>query len=395
MSAELQLDKSGWKPVTFGDVVQEVRQTTKDPVADGIERVVGLEHIKTECIHLRHWASIEEETTFTKIFRKGHVLFGRRRAYLKKAAQAEFDGICSGDITVMETKNDLLPELFPFLVCNDKFFDYAVQHSAGGLSPRTKFKDLANYDFLLPPKDQQAKLAELLWAADGMVENAHSASQAAQTAFASKLKVLFGKSKSKRNPTFELKKLSQCVHLQPGVAMGKKPKNGEKFVSLPYLRVANVQDGRLNLDEIKEISLPEKDVGKYLLEDGDVVICEGGDFDKVGRGAIWRAPVSPCLHQNHVFCLRSDSSKILPEFLELQIQSNYGKGYFLGCAKKTSNLASINSSQVKDFPLQITDLQCQSMIVNECQILRNAITALEEQIGTAKDLSKSLLNQIF
>jgi type I restriction enzyme S subunit len=163
---ELKLDKSTWKPVTFGDVVQEVRTTIKDPKGEGIERVVGLEHIETENIHLSKWASIEEDTTFTKGFKKGHVLFGRRRAYLKKAAQAGFDGICSGDITVMEAKDELLPELLPFLVCNDKFFDYAVKHSAGGLSPRTKFKDLANYEFLLPPKDQQAKLAELLWAAD-------------------------------------------------------------------------------------------------------------------------------------------------------------------------------------------------------------------------------------
>jgi type I restriction enzyme S subunit len=98
------------------------------------------------------------------------VLFGRRRAYLKKAAQAKFSGICSGDITVMRAKADLLPELLPFIINNDKFFDYAVKHSAGSLSPRVKFKDLANYEFKLPPKEQQAKLAELLWAMDEVVE---------------------------------------------------------------------------------------------------------------------------------------------------------------------------------------------------------------------------------
>ena len=168
---ELQLDKSTWKPVTFGDVVKELKVTVKNPQDEGIERVVGLEHIDPENIHLTRWSSIEDGTTFTKGFKKGHVLFGRRRAYLKKAAQASFDGVCSGDITVMEAKEGLLPELLPFLVCNDKFFDYAVQHSAGGLSPRTKFKDLANYEFLLPPKDQQAKLAELLWAADDVIQN--------------------------------------------------------------------------------------------------------------------------------------------------------------------------------------------------------------------------------
>ena len=129
-----------------------------------------MEHIESENIHLRNSSGIEESTTFTKKFAPGDVLFGRRRAYLKKAAQASFGGICSGDITVLRAKKGLLPELLPFIVNNDKFFDHAIKHSAGGLSPRVKFKDLANYEFLLPPKDQQAQLAELLWAMDEVIE---------------------------------------------------------------------------------------------------------------------------------------------------------------------------------------------------------------------------------
>lgn len=167
----LNLDKSTWKKVKFGEVVVEPKETCKDIVLEGIEHLVGLEHIDSGDIHLRKSASTEESTTFTKKFRKGDVLFGRRRAYLKKAAKAEFDGICSGDITVFRAKKEkLLPELLPFLVNNDKFFDYAVKHSAGGLSPRVKFKDLANFEFLLPPKEEQAKLAELLWAMDDVIE---------------------------------------------------------------------------------------------------------------------------------------------------------------------------------------------------------------------------------
>lgn len=145
------IDKSDWVTVKFGDIVYEPKESVKDPIAEGIEHVVGLEHIDSEDIHLRRSASIEESTTFTKRFRKGDVLFGRRRAYLKKAAKAEFDGICSGDITVMRANEELLlPELLPFIVNNDKFFDYAIEYSAGGLSPRVKFKDLAKHEFLLP-----------------------------------------------------------------------------------------------------------------------------------------------------------------------------------------------------------------------------------------------------
>ena len=170
LKQELNIDKTNWKLVKFGDVAFEPKETMKDIVSDGIEHVVGLEHITSGDIHLRNSASIDESTTFTKKFAKGDVLFGRRRAYLKKAALAHFDGICSGDITVFRAKSNLLLELLPFIVNNDKFFDYAIQHSAGGLSPRVKFKDLANYEFLLPPKDQQAQLAELLWAMDEVIE---------------------------------------------------------------------------------------------------------------------------------------------------------------------------------------------------------------------------------
>lgn len=167
----LNVDKSDWMPVKFGDVVFEPKENSKDPGAEGIRHVVGLEHIDPENIHLTRSGPFEQTTTFKKKFEKGDVLFGRRRAYLKKAAQASFSGICSGDITVFRAKDNLMEELLPFLVCNDKFFDYAVKHSAGGLSPRVKFKDLANYEFLLPPKDQQAQLAEFLRAMDEVIES--------------------------------------------------------------------------------------------------------------------------------------------------------------------------------------------------------------------------------
>ncbi|MCI5167152.1 MAG: hypothetical protein D3903_13915 [Candidatus Electrothrix sp. GM3_4] len=89
---KLTFDKSDWMPVKFGDVVQEPKESVKNAAAAGIERVVGLEHIERENVHLRRFSGIEESTTFTKKFSKGDVLFGRRRAYLKKAAQAEFEG---------------------------------------------------------------------------------------------------------------------------------------------------------------------------------------------------------------------------------------------------------------------------------------------------------------
>lgn len=147
--------------VLLGDVASEYKEKCKGS-KDGYP-IVGLEHLVPEEINLSSWDE-NKENTFTKIFRKGHVLFGRRRAYLKKAAVALFDGICSGDITVIEAKPEkIIPELLPFVIQNDNLFDFAVGKSAGSLSPRVKWEHLKNYEFELPSLDKQCRLAELLW----------------------------------------------------------------------------------------------------------------------------------------------------------------------------------------------------------------------------------------
>lgn len=147
--------------VLLGDVAEEVRENYKE--TDGNPAVVGLEHLIPGEIRLKEWSE-DTNTTFTKAFHKGQVLFGRRRAYLKKAAVASVDGICSGDITVISAKQDkILPELLPFVIQNDDFFDFAVGKSAGSLSPRVKWSKLKEYEFNLPSLPQQRKLAKLLW----------------------------------------------------------------------------------------------------------------------------------------------------------------------------------------------------------------------------------------
>ncbi len=166
------LKPQSWRKVAFGDVVRNVDETIRDPQNSGLERYVGLEHIDPESLHIQRWGLISEGTSFTRRFRKGQVLFGKRRAYQRKVAVAEFDGLCSSDILVFEPKDDrLLPELLPFICQSDGFFEHALDTSAGSLSPRTKFKELARYEFPLPPLDEQCRIAEILWAADRAINN--------------------------------------------------------------------------------------------------------------------------------------------------------------------------------------------------------------------------------
>ena len=152
----------------FGDVVRLSTTRIADPLAAGVERYVGLEHITPEDLHIHSWGLVSEGVTFTNAFQPGQVLFGKRRAYQRKVAVADFAGVCSSDIYVFESKDPdvLLPELLPFICQSEGFYQHAVGTSAGSLSPRTNWSQLAKYEFPLPPLDEQRRIAELLWAAD-------------------------------------------------------------------------------------------------------------------------------------------------------------------------------------------------------------------------------------
>src|SRR5574337_999548 len=156
--------KPGWQWVKFGDVVRLHTERCADPQAAGVERYVGLEHITPEDLRIRSWGLVADGTTFTSRFRPGQVLFGKRRAYQRKVAVADFDGVCSGDIYIFEPKDPakLLPELLPFICQTEGFFEHAVGTSAGSLSPRTNWARLAQYEFALPTLEEQRRMAELL-----------------------------------------------------------------------------------------------------------------------------------------------------------------------------------------------------------------------------------------
>lgn len=163
-------NKAGWTRVAFGDVVRLSKLRAKDPEAEGYERVVGLEHIDPGDLRIRRWADIADGTTFTSVFKPGQVLFGKRRAYQRKVAVADFEGVCSGDIYVLEPSSDaLMPALLPFICHTDAFFDHAVRTSVGSLSPRTNWTSLAGFQFMLPPLQEQARLLSLLEASEDLV----------------------------------------------------------------------------------------------------------------------------------------------------------------------------------------------------------------------------------
>ena len=187
--------------------------------------------------------------------------------------------------------------------------------------------------------------------------------------------------------------LGDCAYVQSGVTKGRKLE-GEKAIEVPYLRVANVQDGYLDLEEIKTIHIRESELERYRLYEGDVLLTEGGDFDKLGRGFVWRGQIPDCIHQNHIFAVRADSKVLLPEYLAYLVQSRYGKAYFLQVAHRTTNLASINSTKLKALPVLVPSFPEQEEIVRILKVVDEKITVEENRKQSLEVLFKTLLHNL-
>jgi type I restriction enzyme S subunit len=176
---------------------------------------------------------------------------------------------------------------------------------------------------------------------------------------------------------FEIVQLGGIATVSYGLQ--KCPANRPDKHPRPYLRVANVQRGYLDLRRIKTINVPDADMSKYRLEDGDVLLCEGNSADLVGRGAIWRNEIADCVHQNHVLRVRLDREKALPDFILSFINSLSGQSYFRSKAKRTTNLASINSTEVSNLPVPLPDKHLQASLVGDIEIAARRSSALSER----------------
>lgn len=187
--------------------------------------------------------------------------------------------------------------------------------------------------------------------------------------------------------------LHSVAEVRTGLAKGKTGLRDP--VEIPYLRVANVQDGHLDLTEMKTISVEREQVARYSLRKGDILMTEGGDFDKLGRGDVWQGQIEPCLHQNHIFAVRPRFDVVEPFYISALAASRYGRTYFLSCAKRSTNLASINSSQLKSFPVLLPPLAEQKRVVRLLGIWDKAIKTIECLISNSRMQKQALMQQLF
>ena len=190
-------------------------------------------------------------------------------------------------------------------------------------------------------------------------------------------------------PGWEWVRLGEVVLISSGVTLGRKSAIPSP-VSLPYLRVANVQRWHLNLTSMKEVLVDRSELGRFQLLHGDLLITEGGDWDKVGRTTVWRDELPICLHQNHVFKARGTSPEWNPVWAEMYLNSAVARTYFASSAKQTTNLASINMTQLKGCVFPLPPLAEQSCIVTRVTQLRQLCAELRARLSTSQSTQAQL-----
>ena len=192
---------------------------------------------------------------------------------------------------------------------------------------------------------------------------------------------------------WEVRQLGTMSEIVSGVTLGGQQPSGS-WPLVAYLRVANVQDGYLDLEQVKFLRVKPADAEKFRLIPGDVLMNEGGDFDKLGRGTVWEGEIEPCIHQNHVFRVRTFSELLDPYFLAYFSGSSRGKAYFVKSSKQSTNLASINSTQLKAFEVPVPPFSEQLAIVDYLRSLKKRLKLESDNLGKLQAQKAGLMDDL-
>ena len=363
--------------VKLGDVATESRETINEN-RQGLP-IVGLEHLTPNELTLSTW-DIDTVNTFTKLFRKGQMLFGRRRAYLKKAAIAPFDGICSGDITVIEAIPDkILPELLPFIIQNDYFFDFAIGKSAGSLSPRVKWEHLRLFEFNLPSFSEQRKLTDLLWAVNTTREAYKKLINLTDKIVKSRFVEMFGS-------ITEMVRLGDLAKYRRG-SFPQPYGNSEWYDgegALPFVQVADVNnDMRLVEDTKQKISKIAQKKSIFVPQDTVIVTLQGS----IGRVAITQYD---CYIDRTLAVFESFKKDINKIYFAYQLQNKFSIEEKMA---RGVTIKTITKEEFTDFEIPFPPLFLQNQFAEFVKQADKSKFEIQRTIDTLEATYKSILRE--
>ena len=369
----LNVNKSTWTLTKIGDLAKDISIRVDNPGLSEYNRFVGLGNFISGDIKIKTWESTENLASSAKAFQAGDILFARRNAYLRRASLVDFDGCCSGDAFVLrENKEKVIPGFLVFLMNSNALWNFANSNAAGTMSKRVKWRDLAEYEFLLPPKDQQAKLAKLLWAMDEVIERENEVLSLNEKLFLSYSKSIFSEGNGNQKDLMNLGVLT----------MGQSPagctynKNG---LGMPFLQ-GNAEFGVKNPTHMQHTTAPRK-----IVQANTILISV-------------RAPVGDLNIANREYCIGRGLAG-------LYIENEYLRDYVYNFLKYARYELERNSTGSTFKAINKDTLSSQKCVIPDDAVLKDnsnklnsiliATDLLSNKINKSKSLQKSLINQVF
>ncbi len=367
------LDKSTWETFKFEEIASKVSETV-DPNTTDLEVYIGLEHIDAEDIHIRRKGTPDDVSGGKLKCYPGDVIFGKRRAYQRKAAIVDFEGICSAHAFVLRANPEVIdPKLFPFFLHSDQFMHRMVDISVGGLSPTINWGDLKHQEFKIPPKDKQSKLSEFLWEMDSLINS----------------------------ETFLLEKLSNTIHsIIENIneeksytrIQIKKVLKKEKIIKSdigisPYLEIGdiNIKNKTIEFKEKKSVG------GSIIAKNKSILISKV----RPNRGAITLLKNSYSV-SNGFAVLNSNEEIILSEFLFHLLAWNNKFLHQMSRLATGSTYPTINDDDITNYHINIPlDKVIQKNTLLKLDKIYNNILEIENKIQSSQSLQKSIINQVF
>ncbi len=388
---KLKLDKSSWRLTELGDLATDISKRVDNPATSNYQRFVGLEHFVSGDLKIKNWGSTENLTSSAKAFEKGDILFARRNAYLRRASLVEFDGCCSGDAFVLRENHDkIIPGFLAFVMNSNALWDYAISNAAGTMSKRVKWRDLAKYQFLLPPKDQQAQLAELLWAMDEVVERAKKLLEANNVLLYS-----FREEKlcSKSHPRKKLGNGLQEITAGKSLNGTNTPAtNGHKGV----LKVSAVGANGFEAEENKVLSKQDEFLEKFKVNKLDVLITRANTTELVGRTCLVEKNYPNLMLSDKTLRLEVKDELLNRLFLVEILRSKELRQLIEGFATGTGGaMKNISQNEIKSLTIPFPAKDIQDKYANQLNLILENKSATKNKIEASQSLQKSLINQIF
>lgn len=382
-------DRKGWKRFRFDQIAENIREGVM-PTPDDSATYIGLEHMETGSLQVRHWGSRADLIGQKLRMRKGDVLFARRNAYLRRVAIAPHDGLFSAHGMILRAKPKVvLQEFLPFLMMSNRFMSRAEMISVGSLSPTINWTTLKLEEFALPPLPQQRRIAAILWAVDASQQTQSKTKGAVQALFEATVEHAC-------NTNGERKKLADVLSYASDGPFGSKLKTEHYSKSgARVIRLQNIGDGRF--DDADRAYIPDAyyaDLRRYQVQAGDVIVAGLGDeTHRVGRAALIPDSLGRAINKADCFCLRAKPNIISNVYLRYFLNSGSGSAQVKAQAQGTTRMR-VNVGNLKSIEIPVPSRAEQDRIVERLEQIEFARDAIAKQIEVGAEVLTCLTNRL-